>query len=208
MNRGTRDKFAASTDQTDLLYGPQACLETPPDLFARLHDEFKFDIDLFANEKNHLLPVWFGPGSPIANGTDALFQPWYFQPTSQQYGLHFPRTTCGFANPPYGAFVTLALEKAVKEAYNGFTSVFLLPMRCGSWYTQQILPYYADLRHIPRVKFWYQGKPKLTLNTKTQKWEHMTALFDSIVVVYKPLPKGQINIPFGPRPRAWDWRKV
>lgn len=208
MNRGTRDKFTASTDQADLRHGPQACLETPPDLFARLNDEFKFDVDLFANVQNHLLPRWFGPGGIRE---DALHVNWHFIGTVAQNNTGVPalqNSTSGFANPPYGAFVTLALEKAVNEAHNGFTSVFLLPMRCGKWYTRQVLPYYADLRHIPRVKFWYQGMPKLTLNTTTGKLEHMSALFDSIVVVYKPIPKGQINIPFGPRPRAWDWRKA
>lgn len=206
MDRDTRDKFTAGTDQTDLLYSESACLETPPDLFAALDEEFSFDVDLFANEKNSTQKVWFGPGSPIGpEYTDSLSVMWHFEPGTAHTGMRFARTTKGFGNPPYGKFVPKALAKAKFEAERGFLSVFLLPLRVTRAFKSIILPY-ADIRFCDeRVKFWYERKPKLQLNKKSGKMEHMGALFDSIIVIFRPRNPGMLFYPKAPE--VWTWKK-
>lgn len=172
MERAERDRFVATTDQKDLAYGESACLETPPDFFAIIHTHFHFDIDLTANAENHLLPLWFGPGSPLGK-PDALTTPWYWLPTVHQEragGVLSHPTTRGYSNPPYGAFIERILEKAVEEAARGFTSVFLLPMRASSWYTKIVLVHATFLLHLePRLTFWYKGAPKPTAKVKWRK---------------------------------------
>ena len=170
MNRPTRDKFVATTDQSKLAYGESACLETPPALFAALHQEFHFDVDLTANEQNHLLPVWFGPGGEYE---DCLKAPW---------GRMLPDLV-GFSNPPYGRFIELILAKAVVQRH--FTSVFLLPFRAPRWYRTFVLPYADEVRHLPRITFNYQGKPA----KYDKQGKPHAALFDSILVVYRPEPR-------------------
>lgn len=171
MDRAARDRFVASTDQDDLDYGESACLETPPDFFEKLNAGFHFDIDLTANEKNHLLPIWMGPGSPIGR-PDALATEWYFVPTVYQQNNGAVASTRGFSNPPYGKFIERILRKAVEDAAHGFTSVFLLPMRASSWYTEIVLVHATHLWHLePRLTFWYNGQPKPTAKVKATKKE-------------------------------------
>lgn len=162
MDRQTRDKFAAATPQGDALrYSPQACLETPPDLFAALNDELGpsrgFEIDLFANEENHLLPKWFGPGSPL--GEDALSADWTLGGTIRR----------GFGNPPYGDFIGAALEKAIEEAEKGFISTFLLPLRINDWFKEIIIPRSVWRVVDERIVFWYKKQPKPTARVKVTR---------------------------------------
>ena len=190
MNRAARDKFVATTDQSKLAYGEAACLETPPALFAALHQEFHFNVDLTANEQNHLLPVWFGPKGLHENCLDPV---WSNGMTNQ----------VGFSNPPYGRCIELILAKAVVQ--QDFTSVFLLPLRASRWYKQFVLPYADEVRHLPRVTFWYQGKPKETYSRTQQKMVITSALFDSMVVVYRPEPR----LRHGwccPHFSVWSWK--
>lgn len=196
MNRATRDKFVASSPTEDLLYGPQACRETPIGVYQALDKRFHFDLDLFANEQNHLHAAWLGPGSPVPNGEDALRTVWYWEGNPQS-----PRTHVGFANPPYGtAIVTAVLKKALTEHRRGFTTVLLLPMRASSWFKDLILPYYSELWHVQqRLMFTYQGEP-----AKDAKGKPTGALFDSIVVVFEPKQAGWLP-GFPPkRPNVWN----
>ena len=86
MKRETRDKFASGTKQSDLTTG-NACWETPPAVFAKLSEDFgPFDVDLTADARRHLCPVWFGPDSPV-ECFDAITRPvdgarpvWLLQP--------------------------------------------------------------------------------------------------------------------------------
>lgn len=232
LTRAERDSFASLTPK-ELAYGEGACLETPPRLFELLDQRFKFTIDLTANEQNHLLPSWFGPGSPLFRvsalpgidapeyATDALSVDWH----------KYAGTGAGFSNPPYGPFISRILKKAIEERDKGFTSVFLLPMRAAGWFRDLVLPYYSELWYCSeRIVFHYQGKPRLSAGVKAtnkhapqdgwiwtdkhtlrtaiprehswtdtwgQAWtyhfkanrdimEPAGALFDSIIVVYKP----------------------
>lgn len=189
MNRAETASFTATTDQTNLSFGESACLETPPDLYAALHEEFHFDIDLTANSENHLCTKWYGPQR---NGVlvDALLEPtWVYEGQK-----------VGYANPPYGKFVTPFLAKVALEQSRGFTSVVLLPVRINRAFKAIVLREATEIRFLDeRVKFWYRGYPKLNPATH----QHDPALFDSVLAVFKPRPSGRLN--FGPGVSVWHW---
>jgi len=107
--------------------------ETPANLFARLHAEFDFDLDVAANETNHKCPEWIGPGG---DEEDALVTVW-------------APCVC-WCNPPYsrglqGKFIA----KAARERLLGATTVMLLPARTD---TKAFHDYIWDeFRHVPRA---------------------------------------------------------
>ncbi len=172
MNRATRDKFTASTDQTDLTVG-QACWETPPEVFEALDREFKFDIDLCGGPgTQHRLPLYFGPGG---HAEDALSCAWT---------TNGARGNVGFCNPPYGSFIPKILAKGLAESRVGFTSVFLLPNRMTRWYKHMMWEA-REIRIVDeRIAFLENGQPRI--NPKTGKPDG--ALFDSCIVVIGPKP--------------------
>jgi phage N-6-adenine-methyltransferase len=171
MNRATRDKFASGTNQADLTTG-NACWETPPAIFDALDAEFHFDVDLTADAARAKCRTWLGPGSTHGlHAHDAIAAPWAC------YG------DTGYSNPPYGRFVGQMLAKAKWEADKGFTSVLLLPMRVTVAFRAHVLRGAAELRFCDkRITFWENGAPRI--NPRTGKPD--PALFDSIVVVYRP----------------------
>lgn len=181
MDRATRDKFTATTS-SDPTAG-NACLETPPQIFHKLQDDFgPFEIDLTANGANHLCPKWFGPDSLL--GEDALTVAWR------------PHGQTGYSNPPYGRFVAKILKKAKSEAQVGFISTLLLPMRATRAFHAHVLCGASELWFCDkRIAFWEDGAPKL--DPKTLK--PTGALFDSIIVRYFP---GQRFSP----PRVGSWK--
>lgn len=219
VNRAERDSFTAQTPD-DIAYGEGACLETPKAVFDRLNERFKFDVDLTANENNHLLPEWMGPGSMLHHDALECVWNWYGSPA-------FPRRMSGYSNPPYGNFIPKILTKALHERDKGFLSVFLLPLRASKWYKDLVLPYYSELWHLEsRLTFPYLGKPRIDPETKLNRtraaWNTHNptkrqrelkpdgALFDSIVVVYRPLTvvtplQGMLfAIPPPVRPNVWN----
>ncbi len=173
LDRATRDKFASSTDQTNVTAG-NACWETPPAIYADLDSIFGFDIDLCADSQRALAEVWFGPGSGYSE--DLLAADWWY------YGA------TGFCNPPYGRFIGKVLEAAVLQAGRGFTSVHLLPLRLtkamrwaifGSGYVAEW--WFPD----KRITFYENGTPRLAPD-KTGKLRPTSAMFDSTILVFKP----------------------
>lgn len=180
MNRSTRDKFVIGT-QADITSG-NACLETPPPVFAKLNADFgPFQLDLCADPKRHLCEKWFGPGSDLA--VDALHANWRSHGTS------------GYANPPYGKFVAHMLRKAKEQAALGFRSTLLLPVRMTRAFHLYVLTGASFLLFCDkRIAFWEDGMPKL--DPKTQK--PTGALFDSMVVRFEP------GMRFSP-PRVGTW---
>ena len=86
--------------------------ETPPELFAELHREFTFDIDLAATSVNALCHAYFDAT------TNALTQQWH------------KAGTVGFCNPPYSRKLQKEFcYKALGSSLLGFTTVLLLPAR-------------------------------------------------------------------------------
>jgi phage N-6-adenine-methyltransferase len=85
---------------------------TPQDLFDRLNEEFRFDVDLAASTENHKLPNYI---------------------TAEQDSLSFDWSKCGdwgWLNPPYSrGLCRKFIAKAAAERMNGFATVMLLPAR-------------------------------------------------------------------------------
>ena len=182
MNRATRDRLVHPTQR--LLTAGNACLETPPAVFAALDFQFgPFDLDLCADQNSTLCPVWFGPQSPVEE-FDALKANW------RAYGQN------GFANPPYGPFVGLILAWAKVEAKLGFASTLLLPVRATKAFHAHVLHGASELLFCDRrIAFWEHGKPKLDPKTK----KPTGALFDSMIVRFAP------GMRFSP-PRVGSWK--
>jgi hypothetical protein len=174
MDRDTRDKFASGT-KGDLTSG-NACWQTPPAVYMKLAEDFgPFDLDLTGDAMRALLPTWFGPGSP-AGEFDALTARWASHGRS------------GYSNPPYGPFVQKMLAKAKGESANGFTTVLLLPMRATKAFHAHVLSGANELLFCDkRLCFYEDGLPRLNAKEFARgRLVADSALFDSIVVVYRP----------------------
>ncbi len=88
--------------------------ETPSPLFDQLHNEFNFNIDLAANEKNAKLPDYFHME------LDSLSQSW--------------DNITGWINPPYGRSIGQWVKKAM-DAKNS-TIAMLVPARTDTkWWS-------------------------------------------------------------------------
>lgn len=142
--------------------------ETPPDIFAKLHGIFNFDIDAAASPHNAKLPKFW------TKEDDALAQDWS--------GLRV------FCNPPYSMKEAL-LEKAIAGAKAGGLSVILLPASTETdwyhkfgaqaeiWQLKSRIPYLLDGKRPQR---WDDKKKKLVSsgNTKGSSlliyWPHYT----------------------------------
>lgn len=192
MNRRTRDLITSGTDQSNLTSG-NAVWETPPAVFAALHAQYRFDIDLFADAERALLPVWFGPGSEFE--ADALAVSWH------EYG------ECGFWNPPYGRFLRRVIDKAISEAQHGFRSVGLIPMRWTRPLRKLVFESgvcSAVLIPDKRITFYENGKPRLGYDKRTKTWKPMPALFDSVIVEVGPAPSPWSATPVTPALAEWS----
>jgi len=89
--------------------------QTPPGLLAELNREFGFTLDGAANEHNHRLERWYGPGSP--DGENALSKSWDGEIV--------------WVNPPYSRGLQAKfIAKAAQEVeWNICTVVMLIPAR-------------------------------------------------------------------------------
>lgn len=177
MDRQTRDKVVSGTKQDDLTIG-NACWETPPIVFAKLNEDFgPFDIDLTADRGRALCPVYLGPDHVVSACRDALTARW------SAFG------SLGYSNPPYGRFIQSMLAKAKQEAVAGFTSVLLLPMRTTKAFHAHVLDGASELLFCSkRLTFFENGIPRLNeaLWKKQGRPRSDGAVFDSIVVIYRP----------------------
>ena len=91
--------------------------QTPPEFFRQQHARHAFTIDGAADGTNHLLPRWWGPGSP--ERIDALStEPW---PTGARIWI----------NPPYSRVQKDFIARAAWEVDQGRVDrvVMLLPAR-------------------------------------------------------------------------------
>ncbi len=93
--------------------------ETPPDLFAVLHREFRFTLDVCATRSTRKCHAYFAPSH------NALRQRW--------------TGTC-WMNPPYGRQIGLWTEKALRESVRGSRVVGLLPVRTDTtWWQDHVM---------------------------------------------------------------------
>lgn len=134
--------------------------ETPPELFAKLDEEFRFTLDVAASASNAKCVTYFS--------TNGLTEPW---------------KTPGacWMNPPYGSKIGKWMAKAWLESAGGVaTVVCLVPARTDTkWWHDYVIGKDAEVRFLKgRVKF---IKPGAGVNDKRQP-----APFPSAVVIYRP----------------------
>lgn len=167
MDAATRRRL---TSRTRVGSGNE-CWQTPPAIFRDLTSRFgPFDVDLCADSRNHLLPVWIGPGAGVGPVTDALQTNW------SHYGH------AGFCNPVYDTpFMrrmfrharTLALETA-------FRTVFLVPFRLSvvkvAYFELGAAIWVCDRR----ITFYEHGAPRFDA-----KGRPMPSVFDSCLVLFE-----------------------
>ena len=108
--------------------------ETPKDLFQKLDDEFRFDLDVCATPENAKCKRFF------TKEQDGLKQEW--------------KGTC-WMNPPYGRQISLWVKKALDSARGGATVVCLLPSRTDTqWWHSYVIAHAVEVRFIKgRLKF-------------------------------------------------------
>lgn len=107
--------------------------ETPAELFAELHREFSFTLDVAALPYNAKCPVYFTPGC------DGLRQVW---------------TGVCWMNPPYGPVLRKWVKKAHESSLAGALVVCLLPARTDThWWHEHVLPH-GEIRYLRgRLRF-------------------------------------------------------
>jgi phage N-6-adenine-methyltransferase len=114
---------------------------TPPEFLCAVEGRFgKITWDLAANESNHVVPWWFGPGSQF--GEDSLTIPW----TEKAGGLLW-------LNPPFGRIAEFA-AKCKAEARLGAKIIMLIPASVSTnWFAEHVYGF-ASVRPIrPRLTF-------------------------------------------------------
>lgn len=117
--------FSSKTDQW----------ATPQIFFDHLNDEFHFDLDPCADEKNHKTELYF------TKEDDGLTKDWSGHRV--------------FCNPPYGRTIGKWVEKSFKEGVKDNTLVVLLiPARTDTSYFHDYIYNRAEIRFVPgRLKF-------------------------------------------------------
>ena len=107
---------------------------TPQELFDELHAEFSFTTDVAATDENAKCAHYY------TQEQDGLKQDW--------------RGVC-WMNPPYGRSMVEWLKKAIRETWNGTTTVCLIPARTNTawWHEPQpgkrhgLRPIYGQRNH-------------------------------------------------------------
>ena len=105
---------------------------TPQDFFDKMNEEFDFEIDVCANDKNHKCDKYF---------------------TEEMDGLNQEWTGICWMNPPYGREIGKWVKKAYESSLKGATVVCLLPARTDTkWWHEYCMK--GEIRLIKgRLKF-------------------------------------------------------
>ena len=127
------------TDLSIFFSSANQCWRTPPELFARLHEEFGFTCDAAALDDSALLPNWYGPNHTDEERRDGLAVPW---------------AGVVWCNPPYGREVGDWIAKASREAERGVTSVLLVMANTDTKYWHNHAWTATEIRFVRgRIKF-------------------------------------------------------
>lgn len=106
--------------------------ETPTDLFAPLDAEFGFTLDVAADAANAKCKRF------LTATDDGLATDW--------------SGTC-WCNPPYGRDLSKWVRKAVRQTWDGVTTVMLIPVRSNTaWWHDLCIPF-GEIRFV-------RGRPK------------------------------------------------
>lgn len=135
--------------------------ETPKFLFDKFNEKFHYDLDVWASEQNALCENYF------TEQNSAIGKVWS------------NGSNCGFGNPPYGRFISEALDEHYFQYKNyGFPSSVLFSSRTDTKYFHKHFNHCSDVYFLQgRLTFNLNGKP--VLNPKTGKAD--PAPFPSIV---------------------------
>lgn len=126
--------------------------ETPPDIFEPLNKIFNFTIDLAANEKNHLLQEWVGPG-PL--------MPDFLELTPNELRGHR-----GWINPPYGRNLPTFTEQ-IRHLGTFVPIAALLPASLDTdWFHSNVLGRAHIFCRRGRIQFLYKGKRPMRKNVE------------------------------------------
>lgn len=153
--------------------------ETDPRLFQLLHARFQFTVDGAANESNHLLDRWYGPGG---EHEDALL-------------MLSLKGEVIYWNPPYnseqGRFVQRAFEAAA--GLEQTTSVVLVPAYTDTAWWQDYAAHALEIWLLRgRLNFFLDGK------------KYSTARFPSAVLIFGPGCSTERRA----KVAHWDWKKA
>lgn len=128
--------------------------ETPPELFGRLDQVFRFDLDACAEPHTAKCHRFFVPPSscPDCDGSGLREDLW---PCGQCDGLRQPwAPSVVWLNPPYGRTLGAWLKKAVLEAARGATVVALLPGDTSTRWWHDYVEGLAEVHRLDgRVRF-------------------------------------------------------
>lgn len=106
---------------------------TPQSFFDKYDNEFKFELDVCADDLNHKCSKYY------TKKNDALTKDW--------------KGIC-WMNPPYGRSINKWIKKAYDSAIKGATVVCLLPSRTDTKWFQDYCLMSNDIRFIRgRIKF-------------------------------------------------------
>lgn len=135
---------------------------TPKDFFDKLNEEFSFDLDVAATEKNTKCKRFF------TKEDDALKQNW-------------DCNSAVFCNPPYGRNIKEWVKKAYTEAQKGTTIVLLIPARTDTIYFHDYIYNKAEIRFIKGRLVFTDDKGQPNRDGKNKP---TPAPFPSMVVIY------------------------
>lgn len=114
---------------------------TPHEFFDPLQyilGEF-FAVDAAADSSNHLLPLWYGEGSPTGEVDAFKVQIW---------------ASPAWCNPPYGKEIGRWLDKFIEQAKLGGTVVALLPANTETrWFYEKVVPFSDVFFLVGRIPF-------------------------------------------------------
>jgi phage N-6-adenine-methyltransferase len=161
---------------------------TPDPLFARLHQEFDFGLDLAALHYNRKLRRYLGPDHKVAAYRDALAISW--ADTLHAIAEVEKRRVAGFVNPPFSLLDDF-VEKAWEERKRGAVIVMVNPQKTETVWYHEIAPHADEIRQLRR-RISYMKDDGTT---------PAPALFASAVYVFNgraPILGG------GPRVSWWD----
>jgi phage N-6-adenine-methyltransferase len=138
-------------------------------VYARLHDEFRFAMDVAARSDNAKCDAWLGPDQPNPFWRDACSCPSWLALSPGPFWM----------NPPYSQ-ADAFMRKAAVEAAAGATVVALVPSRTDTrWWHRHV---WDATRHRPRpgveVRF-LSGRVKFGDGKDN-------APFPSVVIVFRP----------------------
>lgn len=139
--------------------------ETPDHLFQEWHADQHFVVDAAANQYNHKVDRWYGPGGEHPN---ALTVPWDLSEGNI------------WLNPPYSKLQARFVVKAYQESLGKHYGVFcLLPARTDTRLFHEIIQPYSSAIHFlkGRVKF-KAGGPLRKGHTQN------SAPFPSMIVIF------------------------